>query len=76
MTDQELRALLFSSDWASRSALFRASPDLAEEVLRLWLEVASAERRGANAIPIGCICPPGANLTCNRADCPRKVVKS
>ena len=22
--------------------------------------------------PIGCICPPGANKECERADCPRK----
>lgn len=22
--------------------------------------------------PIGCICPPGANLLCGRWDCPRK----
>lgn len=25
---------------------------------------------------IGCICPPGANITCERADCPRKAVGS
>lgn len=22
--------------------------------------------------PVGCICPPGANLKCERPDCPRK----
>lgn len=24
--------------------------------------------------PIGCICPPGANIQCLRVDCPRKAV--
>ena len=24
---------------------------------------------------IGCICPPGANIQCQRADCPRKGLK-
>lgn len=24
------------------------------------------------AAPPGCICPPGANLTCQAPDCPRK----
>ena len=24
------------------------------------------------AAPVGCICPPGANKECERADCPRK----
>jgi hypothetical protein len=23
-------------------------------------------------VPIGCTCPPGSNLTCQRADCPRR----
>lgn len=23
-------------------------------------------------VPIGCICPPGANKDCERPDCPRK----
>jgi hypothetical protein len=27
------------------------------------------------AVPIGCICPPGANKECERPDCPRKCPK-
>ena len=26
-----------------------------------------------SAPPVGCICPPGANVQCERADCPRKA---
>lgn len=25
---------------------------------------------------IGCICPPGANVACERPDCPRKAVRT
>lgn len=25
------------------------------------------------AVPVGCICPAGANLECARPDCPRKA---
>lgn len=25
-----------------------------------------------HVMPIGCICPPGANRDCERPDCPRK----
>ena len=27
-----------------------------------------------NPLPIGCICPPGANKDCERLDCPRKAI--
>ena len=30
----------------------------------------------ATPVPVGCICPPGANLTCERPDCPRKAVRT
>lgn len=37
---------------------------------------ADALRSGATAAPVGCICPAGANLTCQRADCPRQARRS
>ena len=38
---------------------------------------ASVGSRAASPTPlIGCICPPGANLTCARLDCPRKAVRA
>jgi hypothetical protein len=29
--------------------------------------------QGWSVVPIGCICPPGANKECERLDCPRKA---
>lgn len=34
------------------------------------MQVGKAEPLRAE--PVGCVCPPGANLTCERPDCPRR----
>lgn len=49
-------------------------PDSDKGVLPPWVphQPSSVRPPVGQSAPIGCICPPTANLSCQRPDCPRK----